>query len=109
MIYLWLDDERKIPQNIIDNPDITAFHFHSVNEMKEMILAIVSMGMLDELMIDLDHDLGIYAKDGGDGIELMKWLLESQIYPVVRFHSMNVVGIQNMQAILDSRFWGKEY
>lgn len=110
MIYFWLDDERMIPKEILDNKEnIATFHFHSVNEMKEMILTIVSMEMLDELVIDLDHDLGAYAWDGGDGIELMKWLLESQIYPKVKFHTMNPVGRQNMQAILDSRFWGKEY
>ena len=110
MIYFWLDDERKVPREIMENPAYTTiFHFNSVNQMKEMILTIVSMEMIDQFIIDLDHDLGEYAWDGGDGIELMKWLLEEQIYPQVKLHTMNVVGRQNMQAILDSRFWGKEY
>lgn len=54
--------------------------------------------------IDMDHDAGDYAKDGGDYIRFLDWLEMTHPRDFVklkwRFHSMNPVGIQNMLAIL---------
>ena len=59
----------------------------------------VSIGLLD-----LDHDLGDYSSDGGDAIKLLDWLVErNTLYPV-KLHTMNVVGKDNMQRIID-KYW----
>jgi hypothetical protein len=56
-------------------------------------------------LIDIDHDAGDYAKEGGDFIKLLCWLEETgRNYPI-RIHSMNVVGVQNMLAICRRNGW----
>lgn len=56
-------------------------------------------------LIDIDHDAGGYAKDGGDYIKLLDWLEETgRNYPI-RIHSMNPVGVQNMRAIIQKNRW----
>ena len=56
-------------------------------------------------LIDIDHDAGDYAKDGGDYIKLLDWLEETgRNYPI-RIHSMNPVGRQNMLAICQKNGW----
>ena len=62
--------------------------------------------MVDEIeLIDIDHDAGIYASDGGDYIKLLDWLEETgRNYPI-RIHSQNSVGVQNMRAIIQKNGW----
>lgn len=56
-------------------------------------------------LIDCDHDLGDYAKDGGDGVKLLDWLEETgRNYPI-RIHSQNPVGVQNMRRIIQRNGW----
>lgn len=56
-------------------------------------------------LIDIDHDAGDYASDGGDYIKLLDWLEETgRNYPI-RIHSMNPVGVQNMRAIIQRNGW----
>ena len=56
-------------------------------------------------LIDIDHDAGDYANDGGDYIKLLDWLEETgRNYPI-RIHSMNPVGVQNMRAIIQRNGW----
>ncbi len=55
-------------------------------------------------LIDLDHDLGDYAFDGGDGIKLLDYLVENQKFYPVKLHTMNPVGRDNMQRVID-RYW----
>lgn len=54
--------------------------------------------------LDLDHDLGDYAYDGGDAIKLVLWMAETERYYPVQFHTMNPIGYQNMKTIVD-RYW----
>lgn len=91
---IWLDDIRPAPAGYV--------WAHSVNEAKTMIERAERMGAQIEL--DLDHDLGDYAQHGGDGIKLVLWLAETERYYPIRLHTMNVVGRQNMQTIID-RYW----
>lgn len=92
---IWLDDIREAPNGY--NRTL------SVNETKQLILDCEDSGMIiDEL--HLDHDLGDYAYDGGDAIELVKWLAETERYYKIKIHSMNIVGKQNMQALIN-RYW----
>ena len=50
--------------------------------------------------LDLDHDLGDYAFDGGDKIKLLDYLAETEQYYFVKLHTMNPVGRENMQTFL---------
>lgn len=90
---LWLDDLRPMPESY-------DHHANSVNAAKMMIETAEESGEEIEI-ISLDHDLGDYAKYGGDGICLLDWLVERQtFYPIV-FHTANPVGRVNMQRIKD--------
>ena len=56
-------------------------------------------------LIDIDHDAGDFAYDGGDYINLLNWLEETgRNYPI-RIHSMNPVGVQNMRRIIKRNGW----
>lgn len=93
---IWLDDTRAIPDNY-------THHALSVNQAKELIIEAEKKKERIEL-IDCDHDLGLYAKDGGDGIKLLDWLLErNTLYPI-KLHTANPVGRANMERII-SRYW----
>lgn len=93
---LWLDDLRQIPENYTHKAC-------SVNIAKKLIKTAEEKGEEIEL-ISLDHDLGDYANDGGDGICLLDWLVERQTFYPVKFHTANPVGRANMQRIVD-RWW----
>lgn len=96
---IWLDDIRVTPYN-------NYYTFNNVNAVKSFI---VQKGPAD-YVLDLDHDLGSYSKFGGDGIELIKWLLnngyhENKDYRFsFNIHSQNVVGRENMQALINRYF-----
>ena len=55
--------------------------------------------------IDIDHDAGDYAWDGGDYIKVLDWLEEMGYNVIVRIHSMNPVGVANMRAIIQRNGW----
>ena len=60
---------------------------------------------VDIELIDIDHDAGDYANDGGDYIKLLDWLEETgRNYPI-RIHSMNPVGRENMRRIIQRNGW----
>lgn len=102
---LWVDDLRPAPEGYI--------RCRSVNEAIATI--IMSEGCertttpVSELfpemiwrieLVDIDHDAGDYAKDGGDYIKLLDWLEDTgRNYPI-RIHSMNPVGVENMRRII---------
>ena len=101
---LWVDDVRPAPEGYRT--------IRSVNEAKETIrdyeiMRRASGGkkyyIID--LIDLDHDAGDYANDGGDYIKLLDWLEETgRNYPI-RIHSMNPVGAENMRRIIERNGW----
>ena len=93
---LWLDDMRLPP----DGSYMTAY---SVKQAIGMLIAARVANDTVEV-IDLDHDLGNYARDGGDGIKLLDWCIENNFFPPVRLHTMNPVGYQNMQRTIQ-RYW----
>jgi len=94
-VKIWLDDIRQAPMGYI--------HTHSVNETKDIIQSFNKQNVIIT-ELNLDHDLGEYAKDGGDAIKLVLWLAETERYYPIILHTMNPVGKQNMQAIID-RYW----
>jgi len=94
-VKIYLDDERSTPNGYTRT--------YSVNETISLIEQLESEGTKIELL-DLDHDLGDYAKDGGDAIKLLDWLVErNTLYPI-NIHTMNVVAKENMQRLIN-RYW----
>ena len=101
---LWIDDKRPAPEGYL--------WCKSVYEAKNRIIDCERLYQLSlhksvyEIeLLDLDHDAGDYAKAGGDYIKLLDWLEETgRNYPI-RIHSMNVVGVQNMRAIIQHNGW----
>ena len=62
----------------------------------------------DNILIGLDHDAGNYVSEGGDYIKLLNWLEAKNIVDTgysFHIHSMNVVGVQNMRAIIKKNEW----
>ena len=88
---LWLDDLRDVP---VGGEWACA---RSVNE------AISLMETLDITYASLDHDLGDWANEGGDGITFVLWMAENNKWPSegIAVHSMNPVGAENMLAIVE--------
>lgn len=95
---IYLDDVREVPEGFIGAK--------SVNETIGLIEWLESEGVVITLL-DLDHDLGEYANDGGDGIKLLDYLVENGKFYHVNLHTFNWVARGNMQRMLD-RFWPKE-
>ena len=97
---LWIDDVRKPPESFI--PEYV--WVKTVRMAKEIIQIREEEGFPFE-MIDIDHDAGGYASDGGDYIKLLDWLEETgRNYPI-RIHSNNGVGIANMRRIIQRNGW----
>lgn len=96
---LWLDDLRSVPYGYEGAK--------SVNEAKKLIQEAEHNGIEIEAL-DLDHDLGDYADQGGDAIRLLDWLAERGTFYPVEIHTANPVGRANMERIL-ARYWGEQY
>lgn len=92
---IWLDDVRKSPNDFIVAK--------SVNQAKEIIINAEKNNIAIEI-IDCDHDLGDYFKDGGDGINLLDWLVERNTLYKIALHTANPVGKANMERMI-TRFW----
>ena len=103
-IKLWIDDCRPAPEGYV--------WCKTVNEAKLIIQNIETLYSIEETaylpsiaLIDIDHDAGDYAKFGGDYINVLTWM-ENQGYNIpIHIHSMNVVGVQNMRAIIRRNGW----
>ena len=102
---LWIDDLRSAPEGYV--------WCKSVNDAKSKIEyceSWLNSGLrnligFDIEVIDIDHDAGDYASDGGDYIRLLDWLEETgRDYPI-RIHSMNPVGVENMRRIIERNGW----
>lgn len=102
---IWIDDEREAP--------IGYSWIHSVNEAIAFIMRCEHNQKLFEPygsmwkieVIDIDHDAGIYADDGGDYIKVLEWMERTyRDYPI-HLHTMNVIGRENMRAIIQHNNW----
>ena len=94
---LWIDDVRPAPKGY--------YWVRSVNEAKRVICDPFVCKNHPITLIDMDHDAGIFAYQGGDYIKLLDWLEETgRNYPI-RIHSMNPVGVANMRAIIQRNGW----
>lgn len=102
---LWIDDMRPAPEGYI--------WCKSVNQAKAQLRSALYWGNLE--VIDIDHDAGLYAYDGGDYIEILNWLENiyynfselCEDWSILKFHihSMNPVGVENMRIIIQRNGW----
>ncbi len=91
---IWLDDIRPAPWGYV--------HCKSVNEAIRLITEAEKREKIE--VIDCDHDLGDYARDGGDGIKLLDWLVSRGTLYKIELHTMNPVGRENMLRLIH-RYW----
>lgn len=93
---LWVDDLRPVPEGYV--------WAKSVDQAKRMIYEAETAGEPFTL-IDLDHDAGDYAREGGDYIRLLDWLEFTHRDYSIAIHTMNPVGRGNMLAIILKNGW----
>lgn len=121
---IWVDDVRPEPKgyfwckSVNETKQLIERCEKSVEELAVRVRALDAIGDYEEAdhlhmvaantmvsIIDIDHDAGGYASEGGDYIKLLDWLEETgRNYPI-RIHSMNPVGVQNMRAIIQRNGW----
>ena len=96
MLKIWLDDIRP-------KPDDSWSHARSVNEAIQMVKHCTTTFET----ASLDHDLGDFAYDGGDGFRFVLWMAEHDRWPVYKpvVHSKNPVGAIRMRKDID-HYWG---
>lgn len=108
MFKIWADDLRT-------PPDETWKWAKSVHEAK---LHFSQLGGLNdkEGIVSLDHDAGEYNFMGGDYIKFLEWLeckraIENHSFVNIKFHlhTANVVGCENMRAIIQHNNWKEIY
>lgn len=92
---IWVDDLRPVPSGYVGAK--------SVNETIKLIQECEASGTEIELL-DLDHDLGDFASDGGDAIKILDFLAERETFYPITIHTANPVGRANMERII-KRFW----
>ena len=102
---LWVDDVRPAPDGYVWCHSV----YRAIKEIEIRENEIKEFGMIEDIdpitLIDIDHDAGDYAQYGGDYIRLLDWLeVTGRNYPI-RIHSMNVVGVANMRAIIQKNGW----
>ena len=98
---LWIDDMRRPPST-------DWLWCKSVKGAKSAVYAYETNMHDDTITIDLDHDAGDYANQGGDYIKFLDWLEEMNIVDTGYFfhiHSMNPVGRENMETIIKKNGW----
>ena len=93
---LWIDDVRPAPEGYVWAQSVM---------MAQAIIEVREEENIQIELIDVDHDAGDFAYDGGDFIRLLDWLEETgRNYPI-RIHSANAVGVQNMRRIIERNGW----
>ena len=94
-IKFWVDDIRVPP-----NKD-----YFWTKTVRKTIIAIQEAECMGFKIteISLDHDAGDYGPP--DYVKVLDWLEETgRNYPI-HIHSMNVVGVANMRAIIERNNW----
>lgn len=93
---LWIDGVRPAPEGYV--------WLKSTNEAIRYIKVALRWDKRIEL-IDIDHDAGDYAADGGDYIKILDYLERHLLDIPIRIHSMNPVGVENMRLIIERNGW----
>ena len=90
MIKIWVDDIREKPKDY-------NFECKSTNETIDLLKTINPINIE---VLDLDHDAGIFAFQGGDYIKILDWMIEYNYICPVRLHTGNPVGRDNMWRLM---------
>ena len=94
-VKIWVDDLRPAPEG-----------YEGTKSVEETIALIEEIeqneGSIE--IIDLDHDLGDYAKYGGDAIKILDYLVEKETFYPIEIHTANPVGRANMERMIE-RYW----
>ena len=109
---IWIDDVRPAPNGYVwcnsVNDAINTIKLREArikNILQRYTPSETRMKDLSIQVIDIDHDAGDFASDGGDDSKLLDWLEETgRNYPI-KIHSQNPVGVQNMRAIIRRNGW----
>ena len=101
ILKIWVDDVRPAPEGYV--------WLKSVNEVKKYLADPYILCNYEISLIDLDHDAGDYAKDGGDYVRILDYLEIVGYNGDLRIHSMNAVGVQNMRNIIQKNGWREIY
>lgn len=119
---LWIDDVRPAPEGYdwlcsVNEAKQTILYYEKMLEYIKKLIEIYEdlsgdtshcRHWLEEYqieLIDIDHDAGDYAFDGGDFIKLLDWMeFTNRNYPI-HIHSMNPVGVENMRRIIQRNGW----
>ena len=92
---LWVDDVRPAPSGYIWLKSVNGF-----------IDYMVEHGLDNVLVVDIDHDAGDYASDGGDYIKCLDWLESMGVEDInIRIHSANPVGVAKMRQVIAKNGW----
>lgn len=99
---LWLDDIREPPAPWIDIDEALKLPPHIKMDWwvwaKDAESAIYGLRFLELSECSLDHDLGGEMS----GYDVVKFMCEYEVWPeVVKVHSMNPVGRQNMLQLIE--------
>lgn len=121
---LWIDDVRPAPEGYVwcksvnETKNLIIKHEAAIIDIREQIRYLDKIGNHEDAdhlhmvaanstikILDIDHDAGDFACDGGDYIRLLDWLEETgRNYPI-RIHSANAVGVANMRRIIERNNW----
>ena len=116
-MFLWVDDVRPAPKGYYwcksVNETISTIQFieGSIKAISQGQLdtdsdkAVVITDFLKIKGISLDHDAGDYYPNGGDYIKILDWLEQNKLSYPIQLHTMNCVGRDNMQRIIDKNGW----
>lgn len=113
MIYMWIDDERPCPSDLHERDNL--YVVKTVNDAIKIIRREYKTGNTD-FLLDIDHDAGQLFEQGGDYINILRYLEDMRrmghirhMHVKVKIHTGNSVGRQNMRNIIEAnRDWMEE-
>lgn len=100
---LWVDDVRPAPPGYqwVRSVEEALWYLHKHNKINAVTYSFFRIDLLD-----LDHDAGDYANQGGDYIKILDWMEAHGINDIaIRLHTQNPVGRMNMRAIIEHNGW----
>lgn len=108
---LWVDDVRPAPEGYVwaRSTNDAIIIIKTLSTFLDMVAYRVNepetLANMWFDVIDIDHDAGDYAEQGGDFIKVLEYMEERHLKAPIHIHSMNPVGVQNMRAIIRKNGW----
>ena len=108
--YIWcksVEETKKCIENAICSANVTIADINATDSDNTVELEMLGKRLkyYEDILIDLDHDAGEFAWDGGDYIRVLDWLEYMGLSYPIRLHTMNTVGRQNMRLIIEKNGW----